>query len=112
MDYIKKFKNEESLNKFITKRFKVLRESNKLTQAKMSYLMNISEQSYSRTERGRYKPSIFFIITFCSVLNISLTDFFNFEKDSDIDAKLHEFLIQNKSNINQFCQLIKDFYDQ
>ena len=112
MNYIEKFKDEESLSSFITSRLRELREANKFTQAQVSYFMNISEQSYSRTERGRYKASIFFIMSFCSVFNISLTDFFNFDKDTDTYAKFHDFFIQNKNNVNQFCQLMQDFYDQ
>lgn len=99
MNYLEKFKDEKQLILYISKRLKSLRESRKLTQNEMSNLMNMEEEYYGRVERGKYKPTIFFLITFCSKLSISIDDFFNIDTSSGIDSYLKEYITLNKSSL-------------
>lgn len=99
MNYLEKFNDEKQLISYISKRLKSLRESRKLTQNEMSNLMNMEEEYYGRVERGKYKPTIFFLISFCSKLSISLDDFFNIDNSSGIDSYLKEYITLNKSSL-------------
>lgn len=114
MNYLDIFKNEEELSKYITKRLKSLRESRKLTQNEMAELLHMSEQNYARIERGRYKSSLYFILTFCSKLDITIQDFFKFkhENDTELDQYMREFLINHKQSTIDFCDFINKYYDR
>lgn len=115
MNYLSKFKSESELQQFIINRIKFFRTSKNITQAEAAYLLNMSEQNFGRIERGRYKPSIYFILNFCSKFDITLQEFFkfnpNYNRVSKLEKATYEFLVNNKSSMQQLSNLINSFYN-
>ena len=110
MNYLEHFKNEQQLNKYVRKRFKQIRESKKLTQNEVSEITDVEYEYYGRVERGRYKPTLFFLITFCSKLDISLQEFFNVDTSDELDSYLKEYLMINKDSLINFRDFLNKYY--
>lgn len=113
MNYLSKFKNEKELQTFIINRIKFFRTNKKITQAEIAYLLDMSEQNFGRIERGRYSASLYFVLNFCSKLDITLQEFFNFKSDgvSKFEIMAREFLENNKDSMLQLNDFIDSYYN-
>ncbi|MBG3014160.1 helix-turn-helix transcriptional regulator [Proteus faecis] len=64
-----------NINYVIGNEVKAIRKAKKLTGINMSKKMNISQQHYSRLERGDVKWSVSTLVEVCFILNISILHF-------------------------------------
>lgn len=74
----------------IDKKMKCIRTQAGISQKDMAAKLKLSGSSYSNYENGYSEPPIEIIKQFCSILNISLSDFFGFivpEKEYQIIKK-------------------------
>jgi transcriptional regulator with XRE-family HTH domain len=70
-------------------RLKVLRESRKLTQARLAELIGVNPRAYNRWERGNFVPQLDTLIKIADVLQVSLAEL------SGRDPTLHEPAVHN-----------------
>ena len=60
-----------------------LRNLQNLTQEDFANLMQVSRQTISSLENGKYNPSIFLAYKISKFFNLSIEDVFIFEEDSE-----------------------------
>lgn len=60
-----------------------LRNSQNLTQEDFATLMQVSRQTISSLENGKYNPSIFLAYKISKFFNLSIEDVFIFEENSE-----------------------------
>lgn len=68
--------NQEQIGKFIA----TLRKEKKLTQKDLSNILNVTDKSVSKWERGICLPDVSLYRPLCEILGITLNDFFAGEK--------------------------------
>lgn len=114
MNYLKKFKTEDELQNFIINRIKFFRVNKKITQAEMAYMLNMSEQNYGRIERGRYKSGIYFILNFCSKMDITFEEFFKFNKEkmSKFEKEVRGLLENNEKSMLKIGEFINYYFNK
>ena len=71
---------DENFNKIICNRIISLRKKQGITMEKLAYQSGISKGGLSEIERGMKEPRLYTIAKLCSVLNITLSDFFHDEE--------------------------------
>ena len=82
--------DQEKIGKFIAK----LRKELKLTQEQLAEKLGVTAKSVSRWENGRCLPDVSLYKELCSILGITLNDFFSGEK-----IKEEEFKEQADNNL-------------
>ena len=75
--------NQEKIGKFIAK----LRKEQNLTQEELSKKLGVSAKSVSRWENGRCLPDVSLYKDLCSILGITLNEFFAGEKIKEENFK-------------------------
>ena len=75
--------DQEKIGKFIAK----LRKEQKLTQEQLAEKLGVTAKSVSRWENGRCLPDVSLYKELCSILGITLNDFFSGEKIKEEEFK-------------------------
>lgn len=102
--------NQEKIGKFIAE----LRKEKKLTQEQIGEKLGVTHKAVSKWENGKCLPDPSLYKTLCSILGISLTEFFNGEKiipENTIqktDEVLYE-MVENKKR-SSMIQMISTFF--
>ena len=93
------------------KRIKELRKKRGLTQEQVAELINMEQNSISIIESGRNFPTLVTLEKIANVLDVSLSDFFNYESFDDIQALKNfaqaEINKMDDYQIRQIFKLIK-----
>ncbi|MCQ2754206.1 MAG: helix-turn-helix transcriptional regulator [bacterium] len=80
-------KNTE-FNKIISKRIKDLRAAKNLTIEQLAYQSGISKGGLSEIERNMKEPMPYTILRICSGLEITMSEFFNFDEINEYENEL------------------------
>lgn len=88
------------LKKELGKNIQKYRKLNKITQEKLAEYIGVEINSISSIETGKYFPSPDNLVKIANVLNISLSDLFNFKEDLSCDDYIKE--------ISKNIELLKD----
>lgn len=90
-------------------RIKELRTINNLKSGEFANLLDISPVFLSYLENGSKNPSINTIEKICSVLGITLQDFFKTDSSDIIPEHFKEFINQNKNLTPEQLQKLNEF---
>lgn len=69
-----------TINKIVASRLKSLRKDNKLTQAEMAKLLNVTQNAIFRYESGQNEPSLSTIQFYSDYFNVSIDYIFGKER--------------------------------
>ena len=99
---------------FLGKKIKQLRNNAKLSQAKLSEKIGMSEKNLSNIERGVQFPEVSNFLKLIDVLKVSLSEFGinidnveNKKKDKDKEELIKEIYLSNPNEISAFLSIIK-----
>ena len=109
LDVLRRISNMDIDYQRIGRHLRAARKRKGLTQAEVSEILNIAENTYSNMERGKQKPSLTRIIQLCSVYGISpgcvlddcsdaLINCQAFEEEENVDKKELHLLINKCSD--------------
>lgn len=98
--------------KKLGKRIKELRKQKGLTQEKLAELINMEQNSISIIESGRNFPTLATLEKIANILEVNLSDFFNYEYLDDIELvkqSVQEGLkIMDDNQIRQLYKYIRN----
>jgi len=95
---------EENQKKFI-ERLVTFRKQQKISQAKLAELCDVSNGTIGNIECGVTKPSFDLIFRLADSLNIQAKDLFDFEKEIKVDENFSEYQqLKIQEMINQAVQ--------
>lgn len=89
-----------------------LRKDKGYTQAKLAQLLNISDKTVSKWERGAGLPDVSLMLPLCEVLEISVNELLTGERLADADYKLKaeanmmELVKENRENKKRMLQSV------
>lgn len=90
------------------KRIKELRKSKGYTQERLAELINMEQNSISIIESGRNFPTLVTLEKIANVLEVDLSDFFNYDYFNDIEfVKQYTQNRLKKMNDEEFRQVFK-----
>jgi len=78
----------QDFNNIVCKRIVQLRKKKGLTLEKLAYQSGISKGGLSEIERNMKEPRAYTILRICNGLEISMSEFFNFQELNDFAANL------------------------
>lgn len=81
-----------------------LRTANKMTQAQLGAMLNVTSQAVSKWENGLSEPDIESIKKMCQIFNISFDEFFGAVKPSDAPAEAEQPK-QEQQVILAYCEV-------
>ncbi len=64
-------------------RLEDIRKENKVTQEELANALEVSRQTISSLEKGRYNPSIVLAFKIARYFNMSIEEIFIYEEDND-----------------------------
>ena len=98
--------------KKLGKRIKELRKQKGFTQEKLAELINMEQNSISIIESGRNFPTLVTLEKIANILEVNLSDFFNYEYLDDIELVKQsvqtDLQIMNDNQIRQIYKYIKN----
>lgn len=98
--------------KKLGKRIKELRKQKGLTQEQLAEFINMEQNSISIIESGRNFPTLATLEKIANILNVNLSDFFNYEYLDDIELvkqSVQEGLqVMDDNQIRQIYKYIKN----
>ncbi|MDH4227037.1 MAG: helix-turn-helix domain-containing protein [Deltaproteobacteria bacterium] len=89
------------IQKLLGARIKELRRAKKLTQDKLSELVNIEPNHLSRIEVGKSYPSLVTLEKMSGALNVQMKDFFEFEHHGKDKKELKRDIESILKNVDQ-----------
>ena len=112
MNYTNYFKNEEQIQKAISKAIIKIRINNNLTQQKLAEILDVSIEHISRIENCKYTCSITLIFKICSIFNLNIDEFFEIEKceEDNISNFFKNLSLEKRNAIIEFCKQIENNY--
>lgn len=78
----------KEFNKIVCERIGMLRKERKMTLEQLAYQSGISKGGLSEIERNMKEPRAYTILKICNGLNITIGEFFTFDKINDFATKL------------------------
>lgn len=78
----------KEFNKIVCERIATLRKERKMTLEQLAYQSGISKGGLSEIERNMKEPRAYTILKICNGLNITIGEFFTFDKINDFATKL------------------------
>lgn len=98
--------------KKLGKRIKELRKQKGLTQEKLAEFINMEQNSISIIESGRNFPTLATLEKIANILNVNLSDFFNYEYLDDIELVKQSvqagLQVMDDNQIRQIYKYIKN----
>ena len=78
----------QNFNKIVCERIATLRREHKMTLEQLAYQSGISKGGLSEIERNMKEPRAYTILKICNGLNITIAEFFSFDKINEFATKL------------------------
>ena len=78
----------QEFNKLICQRIKSLRKQSGITLEKLAYQSGISKGGFSEIERNMKEPRAYTVLKVCAGLNISMSQFFDFDDLNSFQSML------------------------
>ena len=78
----------QDFNKIVCERIGMLRKERKMTREQLAYQSGISKGGLSEIERNMKEPRAYTILKICNGLNITIGEFFTFDKINDFATKV------------------------
>ena len=93
--------------KLLGLKIREIRRSRKITQEKLSEIIDMDNGYISKVEAGQNFPSLKTLEKIASVLDVELVDFFHFTQDKEIDYKSEINKIYDRLNKDMQYTLYK-----
>lgn len=78
----------QDFNKIVCERIAALRKERKMTLEQLAYQSGISKGGLSEIERNMKEPRAYTILKICNGLNLTIGEFFSFDKINEFATKL------------------------